>query len=216
MVFRDGTTPLPPVTYTEENKQFKPTKSPQIFQTNPNKKINNYVKNKVISNRNFDDINNNPATEVPVNFKSQYQATTPVFPLNVDVTPPTISEDQLPPFQDINQQRNNQENSPPPNIVDLIKPPSKYYEPPNLSVQTSGENFETQTASAIVETTVKSNIINDRFNNKNNQNFEWNKLRRMFLIPDYEFPLDHASRPSYDESVSSFQVNPFVVESKSE
>lgn len=139
-------------------------------------------------------------TNPQVNFESSYTATTPVFPLTVDVTPPSIAEDQLPPLNG-NERNKNLNNFQPQSSVKPVLTPSKYYEPPKL------QNTEFQTTSALIETTIKPNSFN-------HQNIQWQELRRMFLIPDYEFPLDQGSRPSYGDGPSSFQVNPFNEETK--
>lgn len=178
--------------------------------------MNNFPKTKITPNKNIND-GNLERTQSPVNFKSSYKATTPVYPLTVDVTPPSVSDDQLPPLQDNetpsnsnsfldSQLHNSQQNRKPSSVADIIQPPSKFYEPPRFDAQTNG-NFESQTSASIIDATTKPK-------NDINKNVHWKELRRMFLIPDYEFPLDSGSRPSYGEGPSSFQVNPFVVESK--
>lgn len=144
--------------------------------------------------------NKNNNEHVQVNFPSSYTATTPVYPLTVAVTPPSIADDQLLPFNE--NDRIVKEGGR--NVMDIVKAPSKYYEPPKLT--TSYRNKEEVSQTTASTTSKPKNI--------NLQNIEWKELRRMFLIPDYEFPLDQVSRPSYGDGPSSFQVNPFAIESK--
>ncbi|KAK5650500.1 hypothetical protein RI129_001529 [Pyrocoelia pectoralis] len=43
--------------------------------------------------------------------------------------------------------------------------------------------------------------------NKKNVDNDWKSLKKIFLIPDYEFPLDIAERPGYDSRRTSFDTS---------
>ncbi|KAF5276848.1 hypothetical protein FQA39_LY06400 [Lamprigera yunnana] len=60
-------------------------------------------------------------------------------------------------------------------------------------------NNETET------TTTNINEINVDKSVENEQ--KWKELKRIFLIPDYDFPLDDASRPGYDHDKNSFDAS---------
>lgn len=173
---------------------------------------------------------------VQVNFKSDYKATTPVFPTSVAVTPPSVADDQKPPLKEAEQSRTNTDfatpvtlTAPPKledslkttaTLIEIITPPSKFYQPPKFTLppqtesRTSRDNIENQPqAATIANTSVKPKKDAAKIVHSEK---EWKDLRKMFRIPDYEFPLDVVSRPNYGEGPSSFQVNPFVRETAKE
>lgn len=55
---------------------------------------------------------------------------------------------------------------------------------------------------------VKDGINKDDINNKSND--YWKELRRMYAIPDYEFPLDTAPRPNYHNDHTSFEAKTLI------
>lgn len=186
-----------------QQQTLKTTKPPinLLVKPNVNRKVIDTNKNK--SNK----INNKEEGRPQVNFPSSYTATTPVYPLTVAVTPPSISEDQLPPLKE-----NEKNLKIIPNSGTDLRTPSKYYEPPKfINVPTTSNKGDALqgTQTSIVTSTSKPKTFNL-------ENIEWKELRKMFLIPDYEFPLDQVSRPSYDDGPSSFQVNPFAIERKTQ
>lgn len=149
-----------------------------------------------------------------VNFQSNFSATTPVYPKVVDfiipippgeeigLLPPVdnqnvtheedtsfLSTDLLPPKTGSLEQVRNTANGP-----DSVAKPSMFYQPPKYQPDYA---TETQAGDHDVPKSVK-NIRSEK---------DWNDLRRVFLIPDYDFPLEAVSRPSYDSGPNSFQVD---------
>ncbi|EEZ97929.1 cuticular protein analogous to peritrophins 1-C precursor [Tribolium castaneum] len=140
-----------------------------------------------------------------VNFESKFKATTPVYPKSVELTSeepsevgvlppkdtnstetdvvPPLSIDFEPPVVDSNFKPGDHSEEIPPEL------PSKFYQPPKF------EPDYTELAK------LKGGF-------KALSSGEWEDLRKKFLIPDYEFPLETVSRPSYDSVLSSFQVGP--------
>lgn len=128
--------------------------------------------------------------DVHVNFESKFRATTPVYPKIVDFTTPLPPGEQiglLPPF--VPKIPQGFQTAKPEDLVLNVEPPSKFYQPPKLD---KSQEAATQKAAA-------SEIENSEQ--------RWKDLRQVFLIPDYEFPLETASRISYDGKYSSFQVD---------
>lgn len=151
-----------------------------------------------------------------VNFNSNFKATTPVYPKSVestslnpdelgilppelktnntviassDIVVPTLSLDILPPPVDINFQ-------PQQEISFDAEPPSKFYQPPKFLPDYTEEKVE------------DASVLNKRAGGlKTLSSDEWNNLRKQFLIPDYEFPLETATVPSYDTVLSSFDAS---------
>lgn len=147
---------------------------------------------------------------VVVNFNSNFKATTPVYPKSVESTSvnpdelgvlppkqnttvnatnesvlPTLSLDILPPPVDVNFQ-------PQQEISFETEAPSKFYQPPKFLPDYTQED---------------SSVLNKRAGSlKTLTGDEWDKLRKQFLIPDYEFPLETATVPSYDTVLSSFEA----------
>lgn len=76
------------------------------------------------------------------------------------------------------------------------KQPSMYFQPPEIESTTELLNL-------VSSTTIETKSTNDV---KESTDEEWKKLRLLFLIPDYQFPLDSAYRPGYDSGQSSFEV----------
>ncbi|RZB40969.1 hypothetical protein BDFB_005302 [Asbolus verrucosus] len=153
-------------------------------------------------------------TEIPVNFKSEFKATTPVYPKTVDATSEEPGDLGILPPTGPNSTNETQKT--PPLILNLeieppvaspksqplnrsqddsdVSSPSKFYQPPKFEpdyTEVSSENDKG-----------KKGVFKSLNNN------EWEDLRKKFLIPDYEFPLESVSRPSYDSVLSSFQVSP--------
>ncbi|KAK4881816.1 hypothetical protein RN001_005135 [Aquatica leii] len=62
---------------------------------------------------------------------------------------------------------------------------------------------ETNNQTTVTDTDVTSNYQKKTTNN----NEQWEILRKMFFIPDYQFPLDSATRPGYDSGKSSFDTS---------
>lgn len=135
--------------------------------------------------------------EVQVNFESKFKATTPVYPKVVDFTTPLPPGDEfglLPPlFQKIPQGFQL------PKIEDTnvnVEAPSKFYQPPRFD---PGYKERTQSQQAATQKSEASEVGTGEQ--------RWKDLRQIFLIPDYDFPLETASRPGYDGKYSSFQVD---------
>lgn len=151
-----------------------------------------------------------------VNFQSDFKATTPVYPKSVESTSlkpaelgilppeskenntiiassetvvPTLSLDILPPPVDIDFQ-------PQQEISFDADPPSKFYQPPKFLPDYTEEKVKA------------TSILDKRAGGlKTLSSDEWHNLRKQFLIPDYEFPLETATVPSYDTVLSSFDAS---------
>ncbi|KAJ3627871.1 hypothetical protein MTP99_015217 [Tenebrio molitor] len=157
-------------------------------------------------------------TAVPVNFKSDFKATTPVYPKTVDITSEEPSDvGVLPPSDGTNSTDNstsstqdvpvptlNLEFEAPavdPNPVNRsreeveVSQPSKFYQPPKYEPDFTE-------LPKLSEDTKQGRKGGFKALNNN----EWEDLRKKFFIPDYEFPLETVSRPSYDSVLTSFQV----------
>lgn len=152
--------------------------------------------------------------QIVVNFESKFKATTPVYPKTVDITNedpgdlgvlppkdtatdnnhknvPSLSLNFEPPAVDLNFKK--------PNTNENHKPvlPSKFYQPPKFEPDyTELASLNNEKSEEIKKGGFKALSIN-----------EWEDLRKKFLIPDYEFPLESVSRPSYDSVLSSFQAS---------
>lgn len=129
-----------------------------------------------------------------VNFESNYKGTTPQYPKVVDFVTPLPPGDEiglLPPKSPLNLQ----------DTIHL-EPPSKFYEPPPFDPNYKNrDRLESTTKRAPASTTT-------------NGEQRWKDLRRIFLIPDYEFPLETGSRIGYDGRLSSFQADAIDMKSK--
>lgn len=165
--------------------------------------------------------NNTVSNPVKVNFASNFTATTPVYPTSVEPTSPDPNDVGLLPPQSNNTTTNNLKNIEiptlsldivPPQFTDdyktrnnteiSVNPPSKFYQPPKFE-----PDFTQQTNPIKNSEETNKDNINRRTASNGFNSGEWENLRKKFLIPDYEFPLDAATRPSYDSSLSSFREN---------
>uniref|UniRef100_A0A6P7FYE0 Proteoglycan 4-like n=1 Tax=Diabrotica virgifera virgifera TaxID=50390 RepID=A0A6P7FYE0_DIAVI len=140
-----------------------------------------------------------PPLDTIVNFHSDYKATTPDYPTFVESTSPDPQQAGLLAPQ-------------PENLLGLINPiknqrprdsefsnnwsvPSKSYQPPSIDPDYNVGEEELQEIPGI-------KLLNfmKSFNKE-----QWQELRQAFRIPEYDFPLDDATRPSYDSVVNSFE-----------
>lgn len=117
-----------------------------------------------------------------------------------------------------------------------VEPPSLFYQPPKLTYNFESESstMDPETfyklipskdlqppkiksriddVSTIIDSTTTSKTVTKKDTAVDlatlvtkDSDTKWKDLRQMFFIPEYEFPLDLGSRPSYDSGVSSFQV----------
>lgn len=153
---------------------------------------------------------------IPVNFESNFKGTTPVFPKTVDFTTPLPPGDEIglkPPSEET--QSNTSSFNPQPSLSTEILPPpfdgtlpqrsrtdetesaqqpSLFYQPPKFEPYYRKEFLSDSRPSQ------QENVKTIQVENN------WSELRKAFLIPDYEFPLDTVSRPGYDSVLSSFQA----------
>lgn len=124
---------------------------------------------------------------VPVNFKSNFKATTPVYPKEVDPSAHLAGGGTF-----IGVAEGIAETIVPPRLHNNPAQPSFMFEAPR-NHQTGGES---QLSEAL--------LIRQAPNSES----QWQELRTMFLIPDYDFPLDTITRPAYEsKGPDSFQVN---------
>ncbi|XP_072391190.1 uncharacterized protein js isoform X2 [Diabrotica undecimpunctata] len=140
-----------------------------------------------------------PPLDTIVNFHSDYKATTPNYPTFVESTSPDPQQAGLLAPQ-------------PENLLGLINPiknqrpkdsefsnnwsvPSKFYQPPSIDSDSNVDEEELQEIPGI-------KLLNFM---KSFNNAQWQELRQAFRIPEYDFPLDDATRPSYDSVVNSFE-----------
>lgn len=145
--------------------------------------------------------NSEPAVkpEAVVNFKSLFKATTPVYPTKEELG---TTES---PVDDILQPPGSSDDKQISSLPGLdIQPPSLLFEAPALGTEQSvtGDNKYTSKNSK------GKNKIATRLSNEK----VLKELRKMFSIPDYEFPLDTVSRPGYEQNVDSFNTNPFLAD----
>lgn len=153
---------------------------------------------------------------VPVNFESNFKGTTPVFPKTVDFTTPLPPGDEIglkPPTEEAQNTSSSFEPQPslstdilPPKFdgtfpkrnkteeTEAVQQPSLFYQPPKYEPYFHKEFLSDSSASQ------QKNIKTIQPENN------WSELRKAFLIPDYEFPLETVSRPGYDSVLSSFQA----------
>lgn len=124
--------------------------------------------------------------EIHVNFESQFKATTPNYPKVVDFTTPIPPGDELgllPPFPpNLNRPQGFQL----PKSEDA-EAPSQFYQPPKREPDYKSGAQQTESSE--------------------NSEQRWKDLRQVFLIPDYDFPLETVSRPGYDTRFDSFQAD---------
>ena len=120
-------------------------------------------------------------------------------PSSVDdvLQPPQVATDDvpddvlLPPLIENTHLKRNESK-----VTSEVNPPSKFYQPPKFL-----PDFQTEVDSAapdvpVEEIHTKGVIGSDMFKS----------LRKIFAVPDYDFPLDTASRPNYGDGPNSFQV----------
>nr|CAH7747859.1 unnamed protein product [Callosobruchus chinensis] len=159
-----------------------------------------------------------------VNFVSNFKATTPVYPTSVDPTSPNPNSIGLKPPQQ--QTHNNLQSSsvnqdaeliplsdlvPPAfdkhfnpeehNVETTVRTPSKFYQPPKIEPALTGELTD-QPEQNLDNTGIRILNFMKSFNNS-----QWQDLRKVFRIPEFDLPLDEgAVRPSYDSVLNSFEA----------
>ncbi|XP_057664346.1 uncharacterized protein LOC130898822 [Diorhabda carinulata] len=129
--------------------------------------------------------------ETIVNFHSDFRATTPNYPTYVEPTSPDPREagllapqpDKLTGFDNKDKKSTD------------WSVPSKFYQPPILESDYNVGEEELQEIPGI-------KLLNfmKSFNNE-----QWQEVRQAFRIPEYDFPLDDATRPSYNSVINSFE-----------
>lgn len=129
--------------------------------------------------------------ETIVNFHSDFRATTPNYPTYVEPTSPDPSEAGLlaPQSDNLSGFDNTNTKSPDWSV------PSKFYQPPSVEPDYNVGEEELQEIPGI-------KLLNfmKSFNDE-----QWQEVRQAFRIPEYDFPLDDATRPSYNSVVNSFE-----------
>lgn len=146
--------------------------------------------------------------EQHIGFASNFTATTPVYPRTVEATSPdpgaaglvapkqsdnAVIPDTLlslvPPEYDPEYEKKHDK-------VD-VRPsePSQFYQPPKFQPDYTSE-------SNVILGPEMENIM------KSLSREQWQNIRQRFHIPEYDFPLDDATRPSYDSVFSSFGGKP--------
>ncbi|GJQ82898.1 hypothetical protein Trydic_g5904 [Trypoxylus dichotomus] len=130
-------------------------------------------------------VSGNPIDAIPrrgVNFVSLFKATTPVFP-----TKEELATTEAP-------------------VDDILKPPNpgnqRFEIPLFESAQDKDENAD-QKLKFKSKTKIASRLNNEKV---------LKELRKMFSIPDYEFPLDSITRPDYGQKIDSFHANPYLAD----
>ncbi|KAL1489273.1 hypothetical protein ABEB36_014203 [Hypothenemus hampei] len=166
-------------------------------------------------------------TQTVVNFQSRFKATTPVYPQSVESTSPVPEEFGLLPPLEGNTEVNFKSNflattpdypkfveptSPEPNSVGLVAPHARQSKLLHLS------NFDKTFKRRIDEE--DPSVTGNNFNSKQFTEFmltikpdQLKNLKQLWHIPDYDFPLDSVSRPSYETDLSSFQAVPKSISS---
>lgn len=133
---------------------------------------------------------------VPVNFKSNFKATTPVYPKEVD---PSVHLAGGGTFTGVAE--GIAETIVPPRLVNNPSQPSITFESPRyqIGVLPGSENQASQQLPQSEALLIRK---------PPNTESQWQELRTMFLIPDYDFPLDTITRPAYEsKGPNSFQAN---------
>lgn len=134
-------------------------------------------------------VNNNDR----VNFASNYKATTPVYPIEVEDSRKDEalesyelpSVDLLPPVFNQKYQADKETRE-----ETTLVTPSKFYQPPVYEPDFTDENPGLKIANFM----------------KSFNMSQWQELRTVFRIPEYDFPLEDATRPSYDSVFDSFDA----------
>ncbi|CAH1131273.1 unnamed protein product [Ceutorhynchus assimilis] len=130
-----------------------------------------------------------------INFGSNYQATTPVYPESVEPS------------------------SPDPNDIGLLAPKSNIeYSLPSQDIQPP--SFESTFKKRIDEEDLS--LLGNTFSSQQLNRFmvtirpeQLREIQELWRIPEYDFPLDSAaSRPSYESHYSSFQANRKAVKNR--
>ncbi|KAJ8921665.1 hypothetical protein NQ315_010574 [Exocentrus adspersus] len=156
--------------------------------------------------------------ESHVNFYSEFKATTPDYPKSVAATSPDPSEAGLIPPQPNNtsipeSDSNSQSNEVPDILLSLIPPefdanykkthenvettpngPSLFYQPPRFE-----PDYTAPDAQANVKPGIEIENIMRSLTGR-----QWQNIRQRYHIPEYEFPLDDATRPGYEGIINSF------------
>lgn len=147
---------------------------------------------------------------VVVNYKSNFKATTPVYPTSVEATSPNPDNVGLVPPQEKSESQNV-----PSLDLDIVPPayddsylkenrtftpetPSKFYQPPRFLPDFTEPLTE--------KPKLEDNLVKTEDIFRQMSSDQWSQIRKSWLIPDYEFPLDAATRPSYDAKISSFDA----------
>ncbi|CAH1173820.1 unnamed protein product [Phaedon cochleariae] len=167
-----------------------------------------------------------PKQNVPDYFQSQFKATTPQYPKSVESTSPNPYDLGVLPPKDVNfvnfeshfkattpqYPTHVETTSPDPSLLGLLAPiapnqipggqqsanggfPPKFHQPASLDQEFILDESELQEQPGI-----RMNNFMKSFNQS-----QWQDLRKVFRIPEYDFPLDDATRPSYESIVNSFE-----------
>lgn len=130
-----------------------------------------------------------------VNFHSDFKATTPNYPKSVVSTSPDPGQAGLLAPQ-------------PSNEVQGLNPDEYITDANNFSDNYNQFPFKTlDPTSEYIEEGDLQEIPGIRLSNfmKSFDYKQWQALRQAFRIPEYDFPLDYATRPSYNSVVNSFE-----------
>ncbi|XP_018571448.1 uncharacterized protein LOC108911097 [Anoplophora glabripennis] len=157
--------------------------------------------------------------ETHVNFYSDFKATTPVYPKSVEATSPDPGEVGLLPPQSNGTRPQEAEDTPSSNeavpdiLLSLVPPefdpnfektheniettpsePSMFYQPPKFDPDFTESDSQSNVKLGIEIENIMKSLSKE----------QWQNIRQRFHIPEYEFPLDDATRPSYDSIANSF------------
>lgn len=169
--------------------------------------------------------NNAEVSSVPlqkeshVNFYSDFKATTPVYPKSIESTSPDPGEVGLLPPQSNDTKVQGTGDTPKsnkaaPDILLSLAPPEfdANYEKTHENIETTPvepsvfyqpPKFEPDYTSPETKAKVKLGVeIENIMKSLTKQ--QWQNLRQRFHIPEYDFPLEDATRPSYESIANSF------------
>ncbi|KAJ8952664.1 hypothetical protein NQ318_020979 [Aromia moschata] len=166
-----------------------------------------------------------PKKDPPVNFASDFKATTPVYPTSVEPTSPEPGEIGLLPPQsngtsqgdgtsaELSKQKSDvptlslsieppkfdqNYKKDPEHSQTTVAPPSMFYQAPKLEPDYTSTEKEAAVKAGIEIENIMKSLSRE----------QWQNLRQRFHIPEYDFPLDDATRPSYNSVLNSFAANP--------
>lgn len=186
---------------------------------------------------NKNQVENIPIKKVPVNFESNFKATTPVYPKFVDPASKAAGETGifLPQSQQASRRRDDtvpqiSDTFLPPRVDETFKgqsqivegptspaPPPIFYQPPKflpdytISSSPPDTNFKIERYSNHDKTNKPK--ISDSLNKILIS--DWNNIRRTWSVPDYDFPLETPARPGYNTNLSSFDSDKSMTRLKS-